>query len=92
MLGVFKDDEVLGGAIILKDSSRITYLFSSYTNNGKKQQAPSFLINTLIKKYSNSNMILDFEGSTIPNIASFYRSFGAEKEIYFSFKKYNLLF
>lgn len=90
VVGVFKEDIVLGGAIILKDNYRITYLFSSFTNEAKKKQAPSFLINTLIKEYAETSFVFDFEGSTIFNIASFYRSFGAIKESYNFFKKINL--
>ncbi len=86
------DDEILGGAIFLKDNNRITYLFAVYTNEGKKLQAPSFLIHEMIKKYSDSNLIFDFEGSMIPSIASFFKSFGAVKEPYFSLKNDTTIF
>jgi lipid II:glycine glycyltransferase (peptidoglycan interpeptide bridge formation enzyme) len=88
VIGVFKQDVILGGAIILKDNKRITYLFSSFNDTGKKFQASTFLLNQLIKKNSESDLLLDFEGSMIPSIASFYRSFGAVKEDYFYCEKY----
>ncbi|MCL7753582.1 hypothetical protein [Polaribacter sp. Z022] len=87
VLGVFKDEVLLGGGFFLKSNNRITYLFSSFTNDGKKLQASSFLLNSIIKKYENSNFVLDFEGGNMPNIGSFYKSFGAEVETYFSFNR-----
>ena len=87
VLGVFKDEVLLGGGFFLQSKNRITYLFSSFTNEGKKLQASSFLLNSIIKKHENSNLILDFEGGNMPNIGSFYKSFGAKTETYFSFKR-----
>ena len=52
------------------------------TDKGKQLQVPSLLLNLQIKKYESSNMILDFEGSMEPSIAAFFKSFGAEKEVY----------
>jgi hypothetical protein len=46
------------------------------------------VIDSILKKYSETDYILDFEGSMIPGIARFFKSFGAKEEEYFSFKKY----
>ncbi len=81
------DNKVLGGAIFFKDKHRVTYLFAVYSSEGKKLQAPSFLLDNIIKEYSNTNLLLDFEGSMIKNIASFFKSFGSKKEIYYQLKK-----
>ena len=82
--------KLIGGAVFLKDNSRITYLFSSLNNEGREKQAMSFLIDFVIKKYADEQIVLDFEGSMIPEIASFYKSFGAEKEVYYQYKRYRL--
>lgn len=82
VMGVFKEEVLLGGCLFLKSNNRIVYLFSSNTAEGKKLQASSFLISTLIEQHENSNFILDFEGSNIPNLASFFESFGARNERY----------
>jgi len=50
----------------------------------------TLVLNYIIKKYSNTNYVLDFEGSMISEIASFFRSFGAIKETYYHYKKYSL--
>ncbi|AQS93744.1 hypothetical protein BXQ17_06585 [Polaribacter sp. BM10] len=87
LLGVFKDEQLLGGALFTDHDNRITYLFAAFTVKGKTLQASSFLLSEVIKKYQNSNLILDFEGGNMPSIAKFYRSFGAEEENYFAFKR-----
>jgi hypothetical protein len=76
-------NDLIGGAVFLFDKQRITYLFSIINNEGKEKQAMSFLINNIIKSYAETNYVLDFEGSMIENIASFFKSFGSIKEEYF---------
>ncbi len=79
--------ELLGGAFFLKDNNRITYLFSAVSQQGRDKQVMTYIIDRIIEKYAESNYTLDFEGSMIEGIAFFFRSFGAEKEAYFSFQK-----
>lgn len=90
VLGVYKENELLGGGLFLKHQERIIYLFSSFTNNGRKYQAASFLINYIIEQNQQQNKVLDFEGGNIKSIGDFFRSFGAEKETY-SFLERTLL-
>ncbi|MCF6296780.1 MAG: hypothetical protein L3J08_02160 [Flavobacteriaceae bacterium] len=78
-------DELLGGAIFIFDKNRITYLFSALKKEGRKKQAMSFLINYIIESNTNSKLIFDFEGSVINEIAQFFKSFGATKEVYYNF-------
>lgn len=80
--GVYSNEVLLGGGFFLKSKNRITYLFSSFNKDGRKQQAGSFLIASIIKQNENSQFILDFEGSNIPSIASFFKSFGAKTANY----------
>ncbi len=83
-------NELVGGAFFLKDTKRITYLFSSVDTEGRTNQAMSLILNDVIKRFANTHFVLDFEGSVIPEIASFFRSFGAVKETYYHYKKYVL--
>lgn len=87
VIGVKRGKELIGGSVFLLDSKRITYLFSAISKRGKEKQVGSLLINSIIEKYAQTDMVLDFEGSQIPGIASFFKSFGAEIENYFLFKK-----
>jgi len=88
---VNSEKELIGGVIFLIDSHRITYLFSALNEEGRKKQAMSFLVDFIIQKFANQPVILDFEGSMIHAIASFYRSFGAELEPYYHYRKKRLL-
>ncbi|MDP2088228.1 MAG: hypothetical protein Q8J84_02390 [Flavobacteriaceae bacterium] len=82
-----EDDFIRAGAVFLINKERIIYLFSSQTDKGRKANSLSSILNKLIKENSNSGKILDFEGSMLPNIADFFKSFGAEKELYFLYQK-----
>jgi len=84
------ENELIGGAFFLIDQHRITYLFSALNGEGRKKQVMSLLIDTIIKQNSKSEFILDFEGSMIKPIASFFKSFGAQQESYYWYKKYSL--
>lgn len=87
---IYGDKELLGGALIAKDVHRLTYLFSVLGHSGRKKEAMSFLLDTLIMKHENSGHIFDFEGSMVPGIAAFFRSFGAVREPYYHLRKYRI--
>jgi hypothetical protein len=82
VVGVFKDEVLLGGALFVFSTKRIVYLFSAFTELGRELQVASFLLNFMLTKNENSQLIFDFEGGNILNMGKFYRSFGAEEEIY----------
>ena len=90
IIGVKINGELIGGAVFLLDAKRVVYLFSAVSPKGKENQVGSLLLNSIIKEYSKTTKILDFEGSQIPGIATFFKSFGAKKETYFLLKKWLL--
>lgn len=85
-----KDNELLGGAFFMFSKNRITYLFSAINTQGRDLQAMSLILDTIIKNHSESDFIFDFEGSMLSGVAKFIRSFGAQKEVYFHYKKWRL--
>ncbi len=85
--GVFKDENLLGGSFFLISNQRIVYLFSAYKKEARKLQASSFSIISVMKKYQNTTLILDFEGGNIPSIGSFFKSFGAVPEFFYNYSK-----
>ena len=87
MAVINSNKELIGGALFLKDNHRITYLFSAINTEGREKQAMSFLLDYLIEKNAESDYILDFEGSMVEGIAKFYKSYGAENEKYFWYKR-----
>ena len=42
----------------------------------------TFLIDSVIREFSPSKLVLDFEGSNDPNLARFYKGFGAKEVEY----------
>jgi hypothetical protein len=85
-----KDNTLLGGAFFIISASRVTYLFSAIDMQGRRLQAMSYLLSAVIETYSERACIFDFEGSMLPSVAAFFRSFGSQKETYFHLKKRQL--
>mgnify|MGYP001052758527 CR=1 FL=1 len=83
---IFVDSTLVCSGFFVNYNARIYYLFAASSALGKKYGATTFLIDSVIKEYSNSDFIFDFEGSTIPNVGSFYKSFGSKKTTYFNLK------
>jgi hypothetical protein len=54
----------------------ITMLFASGTRESREKRTNYYVINEIIREFCSAKTILDFEGSSIPSIASFMRSFG----------------
>ncbi|UMB61940.1 hypothetical protein MHL31_07030 [Lutibacter sp. A80] len=84
--GVYFKEELVSAAFFLDYNKRLIHLFSATTQQGKIYGAMSLLFNSIIEQHIADNEILDFEGSMIPGIAKFFKSFGAKKFNYYSFK------
>jgi hypothetical protein len=80
----------IAGAFFLKDFERIIYLGSFNTDEGQQNSAMFLIMDTIIKKYVQQPLILDFEGSMIPGIARFFAGFGAQK-VYYPRYRYSLI-
>lgn len=81
--GVFSNqNELLASCVFFFTNNRAYYILVGNNPNGKTTGASHALIDALIKEHAGSKMILDFEGSDIPNLAFFYSSFGATLESY----------
>ncbi len=73
-----EDNSLCAGAFFLRNHRRHVFLFSGANQTAKDTGAMSYLIDTYIKTHCEEARILDFEGSQNPNLARFYRSFGAQ--------------
>ena len=82
--------EIYAGIILLRDEKRIYNIASSITQKGRKLSANHFLYDSLIKEFSESNLIFDFEGSDIKGISDFYLSMNPINQKYISIKFNNL--
>ena len=85
-------DEIVCGALFMKNKGRVVFLFSGCNGKGKSLQAMTFLIDSVIREYCNQQCALDFEGSDNANLARFYEGFGSENFAYQSFSASRMSF
>lgn len=84
---VFHNETMLSTCLLTLFNNRLTYLMARSTAEGKSKNAMHFLLDHLIEKHAGGKAILDFEGSSIPGLAHFFKSFGAEKREYALLKR-----
>ena len=77
-------------SLLLKDRQRLYNMISAVTESGRKCAANHFLYDQLIREFAQQPLVLDFEGSAIKGVASFYQNFGAINKPYY-FLRYNHL-
>lgn len=82
--------DLLACDIFLKDERRIYYLLSATLPNGRTLKANHFLMDSLIKEFAGTDMLLDFEGSDIPGVERFNQKWGSNNQAYFFCKWNNL--
>ena len=75
-------NELCAGAFFLKDHQHLVFLFSAVTPEARQNAAMTFLLDTIIKTYAGTALVLDFEGSEDANLARFYRGFGSKEVTY----------
>jgi hypothetical protein len=76
-----KGEQLVACAILSKLSKRAIYLFNASSKDGKEIGAMHLLIDTFIKENIEIQE-LDFEGSSVPGVARFYKGFGADEKRY----------
>jgi hypothetical protein len=77
-----KQNKILASSVFFFSHNRAYYIMVGNHPDGKTIGASHALIDAFIKDHANQNIILDFEGSDIRNLAFFYEGFGAKWEIY----------
>ncbi len=77
-----KSNELLAGVALLIWNNRAYYLVPASSENGKNNQSMTLAVDLFIQSNAHSNIVLDFEGSSLPGISRFYEGFGAIKQEY----------
>ncbi|MBK6938262.1 MAG: GNAT family N-acetyltransferase [Chitinophagaceae bacterium] len=90
--GIRLNNQLLASAIFFFSHNRAYYILVGNHPNGKTLGASHALIDGFIKDHAGKNLLLDFEGSDIRNLAFFYESFGATVEEYVGLRLNNLPF
>ncbi|MFO7922997.1 MAG: GNAT family N-acetyltransferase [Bacteroidales bacterium] len=76
------EGEIIAAACFLTDYDRYVFYFSANTPEGKRHGAMFLLIDSFVRQYADTGMLMDFNGSVNPGVARFYEGFGAEKISY----------
>ena len=81
-----KTGELLASCVFFFSHKRAYYILVGNHPNGRTLGASHALIDAFIKDHAGQELLLDFEGSDIRNLAFFYSSFGATEEKYAAIK------
>lgn len=83
IIGAYSEkNELCAAVLFLFDKKRIVYLNAVSSPEGKESRAMYAIVDQVIKRFSGTNIILDFDGSSIPGVARFYEGFGATQETF----------
>ena len=82
-----KDGNMVSGLLYLSWKDRLYLVLPVSSDEGRKSNAMHFVIDHLIHTNAESEITIDFEGSSIPGVARFYKSFGTELHRYHHIKK-----
>ncbi|MDQ3279425.1 MAG: GNAT family N-acetyltransferase [Bacteroidota bacterium] len=74
--------DLLASAVFFFSHKRAYYILVGNHPNGRTLGASHALIDAFIRDHAGQDLLLDFEGSDIRNLAFFYSSFGAQEECY----------
>lgn len=85
-------DETISAVLWAIDNRRAYYLVACNNSEGRESRVNFLIIDTFIQKHCNTDLTIDFEGSMIPGVAKFNKSFGAEVSYYPRFRYNNLPF
>jgi len=80
---VYKNGVLVAALLFANGKGSLHYILGAPTQIGRKHNAISVALDSVIKQYSNRNLKLDFEGSSIPSVKAFYESFGAQNEPFY---------
>jgi hypothetical protein len=80
--------EIAAMNLIPISGNRIINLAPVTTEAGRNCGGMHFLLDSYIKKYAETDKVLDFEGSSLPSVAKFYERFGASQEYFCSYKSH----
>ncbi|MDB5252856.1 MAG: family N-acetyltransferase [Flaviaesturariibacter sp.] len=74
--------QLLASCVFLFSHGRAYYILVGNHPNGRTLGASHLLLDAFIRAHAGTELLLDFEGSDLRNLAFFYSSFGARTEYY----------
>ena len=73
------DGQLAAGALFVKDGERRWFWFSGRDNRLSESKPMFLLLDAYIRDHAESDLYLDFNGSSNPNVARLYQGFGSSK-------------
>lgn len=89
-IAIYDGDKLCAAGFFMFSNNRFIFLKSGVTDDGKAKGAMHLLFNYFIRENSGKKYTLDFGGSSVENVARFYKNFGAKDCVYLQVKKNNL--
>lgn len=80
-----KENEIMAAVILIMDKKRIYTLINYITARGRKMMANHVLLKEVLKEFSESDLLFDFEGSDLPGVKEFYEYFAPVNQPYFHY-------
>ncbi|BDS15051.1 hypothetical protein [Aureispira anguillae] len=84
------DKNLCAATFFMFDGAAIITLLNVSTAIGKEVGAMAYLLDATVQREAERLKYIDFEGSSVPGIARFYKSFGAQNVPYFQLKNNEL--
>lgn len=81
-LGFYLDGQPLAFTFFLKNHHYIHYMMPGPTPLGRRHSIIQSILDYVIKVNCGKSLTLDFEGSSIPNVALLYKKFNPQPELY----------
>ncbi|MEO7962060.1 MAG: GNAT family N-acetyltransferase, partial [Ginsengibacter sp.] len=78
--------QLVASCVYFFSHGRAYYILVGNHPDGRTAGASHLMIDHFIKENAGKNLLLDFEGSDIKNLAWFYKNFGAIEELYAGIK------
>lgn len=85
------ENNLLGCQLEMTSKNRIYNFAFARNKNSKSNFGSAFIIDYIIKTFSNSELTFDFEGSMVQSIAKFMQGFGAIKKHYTNYSNLDFL-
>ncbi len=72
-------NELLAGALFVRHTGGLIYLFAAASPAGRTASAPLLLIDDMLRRYAGEpGKLFDFEGGSLPAIGRFFANFGSQ--------------
>ncbi|ASB49326.1 hypothetical protein [Alkalitalea saponilacus] len=87
-----REGDLFAVGFFVKTNHSVTFLSGASSAEGFQKKSMFLLMDEVIRKFAQSNLKLDFEGSENRNVARFYKGFGSKSEPYFAYEHFLLRF